>query len=363
VVYIKKNFVVGLLIIAIFIGLFYLSDHFTGKQLLIPPYDLSPPYSGAPASKEVRTIREIEAGKIETVLSSSSNIAIDRIKFSLNKDVEDLKITLGKPSSFREDFLFPPGTIYQIFEITFEDVEKSSFTQALIRFQVEKDWFSQKGFNKDEIKLLRSTGTAWENLGASYLKTQNPYHLYEASIDGFSFFAIVAQHTDQPITPPLQPPQEPEEEQPPQEPSCGNSIRDTGENCQNCPSDARCAPDEVCQSGICTVREEIPSPQPKRESPAQIPSPKKSSTFYIIISAVVLFGLLIAFFIYFKTIKGRGQVPPKQLGLPSNKEALQLKMYMQQFRAQGHSRDDMRRGALRSGWPEKLVEDILKQIK
>ena len=331
----------------------------TGKALLIPPYEITTPYSGAPSAKETITIGFIRAGELEKVYNSNNNIAIDYIKFSFSKDVEDLKIIMLKPSTFNEDFLFPPRFIYQIFEIEFRDIDTATFTNAILRFRVDKDWLFQKGFSKEDVKLLRSKENAWEELNYNFIETANPYHIYEAQVGSFSTFAIIAQH--QGTLNQNQIIREPPNEIIQDAGYCGNSIIEPGENCLNCPFDIGCAQGEICEYGACTkIKQQATPILPTTESPQKVK--EKSSLFYLVVISVILIGLLVAFIIYISAIKRRKQMPARQSFLPKNQESMLLKSYMQAFINEGYSIEEIRRGALKSNWPENMIEEVIKQL-
>ena len=354
-IYIKKLLIL-FLIPLIFTNINTLA-FITGDPILIPSQDIITSYKASDAAKYSHLFRSIRANENNKFINTRSEIAIDNIKFTLNKDVSDLKITLIKPTSFKQNFTFPEGFIYQIFEVIFKDLEKSDFQNGILRFKIPKSWLTQKGFTDADVKFLKYNDGNWQNINIQYIKQENLNYIFDASLDSFSFFAILVPFRES-TTKTLQ-----EEEiiLPPN--LCGNSIIDINENCLTCPQDSPCKPGEICNYGTCIISQENQIQEPNIEYPSEILQPetnKKSYFFYIISLGVVILGLLIAFLIYLTAVKNR----KASLRIPNQEKEFQLlKRYIEEFKQQGYTIEEIKIGALRSNWPENLVNKALREIK
>lgn len=355
-IYIKKELAL-FFIFLIFINASYALAYVTGREILTPPNNIITQYKASDAAKYFYTFKNIKANENNKFINTKNEIAIDYIKFALNKDISDLKVTVIKPVSFQENFVFPEGFIYQIFEVIFKDAQKSDFKAVTLRFKVPKKWLTQKGLIENEIKLLKYDNQKWQEIGAQYIKKESSDYIYEAQIDGFSFFAIVA-----PFKKPTTKTSTIENKSIMSQQLCGNTIIENDENCLNCPQDVHCQPDETCDAGVCIRKIEAPYQEPHLEEPTQLFSPetnKKNYLVYLISFGVVILGLFIAFFIYVIALKNR----KTQLSTPEENEFQLLKRYMKEFKRQGYSVEEIKIGAIRSNWPEDLVNKALGEIK
>ncbi len=121
------------------------------------------------------------------------NLAITEMTVYVNQEVPNVKITVEelkeKPDLVTEDIA---GNVYAYLEFTKQNLEDSGLDHARVRFKVPLSWLAEKGATQSDIALLRFSST-WNTLSTSLLRADEEYAYYEASIPGFSVFAIATQ--------------------------------------------------------------------------------------------------------------------------------------------------------------------------
>jgi len=147
---------------------------------------------------------------------------------------------------------------------------------------------------------------------------------------------------------------------------CGNNIKESGENCENCPSDVRCSEESVCKNSIC-VKDE-------------------SSNMAIIwfgLFGFIIVGLVIGVifaakkgylnninFNFFKNILNKfskKENPKKEIiqevkTEEAKKDLSQLKNYLIGNLKNGFKKEELVNAALQQGWKQEEIDEVL-QVK
>ena len=244
-----------------------------------------------------------------------------KISTSVLHGETNFSITSASPSS--ETLSINTGDI-QMFGITISAVENTTITWYV-------DTEIKKQGNENTFSFSpNSTGTftvkASVKLGTKSIEKR---------------WTLTVQ--ERPITPIVQqPPAQPSQQQP----ICGNNIKDSGENCENCPSDIVCASNAKCTNGIC----------------APIESKKSSfSLITILIPLLILAGA--GFFAYkrglFKKIIKKQEKATVQPILTKKLDISVLKSYFEENMEKGFKIEDLKKAALGRGWSMEDIEKVL----
>ena len=95
----------------------------------------------------------------------------------------------GRP----EHVAVPSGVTYTYFGIVTTNVAADNISSAKVEFRVLRSWLEQNDVNEDTIKLLRWSGSEWQELLTSFLSSDPDYLYFDASMEGLSLFAATGQ--------------------------------------------------------------------------------------------------------------------------------------------------------------------------
>ncbi len=139
------------------------------------------------------------SGQTLTMNLKSEAIAIKQVETSVNKDLQEVEITVNK-------LLEPPTTVkaiesdvYQFFDIKTKNVKKDDIKTIAMRFEVSKSWIEANKISENDIVLSHYKDSAWEELPTAIIKdsleglgnsTLSDVVKYEATASSFSYFAI-----------------------------------------------------------------------------------------------------------------------------------------------------------------------------
>ena len=131
------------------------------------------------------------------------------------------------------------------------------------------------------------------------------------------------------------------------EPVCGNNIKDSGENCENCPQDVVCASNAKCTNGICM--------------PIESGSSFLSIFIFILIPLLILAGA--GFFAYKKGLLDKFiKKQEKTAAQPLSTKKLDisvLKAYFEENLKKGFKIEDLKKAAMGRGWSMEDIEKVL----
>jgi PGF-pre-PGF domain-containing protein len=162
---------------------------------------------------------KIEPGTAATMSIAKSGIDVSSIELVVKEAVSSVSITVTKlsaaPSSVKSSV---SGNAYQYLEIKGSNLDDDNVESAKIRFSVPKTWIDSNGIDKGKVVLNRYADDNWNALATTLLSEDDDSVNYEATVPGFSVFAITGEavSTQQPEEP--QQPEQPEQPEEPGEP-------------------------------------------------------------------------------------------------------------------------------------------------
>ncbi len=92
-----------------------------------------------------------------------------------------------------------PGIVYQYLDLV--PARYATITGSAFSFAVPEVWFEDHGADTITVALWHYTGSAWERLLTTLIKTANGRVEYSAGVTDFSLFAIAAEKEGLPIKP------------------------------------------------------------------------------------------------------------------------------------------------------------------
>src|SRR3989338_2418119 len=134
---------------------------------------------------------------------------------------------------------------------------------------------------------------------------------------------------------------------------CGDSIRQLGEDCSNCPADIKCSKNAYCDIGVCI--------------------PKKSSFNLLLIILIAVFSLGIIFSGFIIVKKKFEKKPAKEQKViaeeprkEQRKEIVtnydELEKYIENALKSGYEKTEVRNLLIQSGWKQDDVDFVLRKF-
>ncbi len=137
----------------------------------------------------------------------SANIPIIGILININKDVENVDLTVETLEKKPTEVEISEKTFYKFLSISTTNLESTSIQNAEITFFVPESWIIEENIAPESIVLLHDNN-GWEELATTYLYFENKEYFYTASTKSFSYFAItgeknnITESTDEQNIPP-----------------------------------------------------------------------------------------------------------------------------------------------------------------
>jgi len=85
------------------------------------------------------------------------------------------------------------GATYQYLTITKTNIKDTDIKNAKVKFQVTKKWATDNNVDPKTVALTKYLNSAWVKQTTTYVKEVITYYYYEASVAGFSLFAITGE--------------------------------------------------------------------------------------------------------------------------------------------------------------------------
>ena len=128
---------------------------------------------------------------VKVEFDGGRNITVDEMEIVVNKSME-IKGEVKEVESLPTYIPAPPKPVYSYLRIEVS-AEPGSIKYAKIKFKVSKAWMEENDIDESTVKLLRYTGTLWQELSTSMVGEDANYVYYEAETPGFSYFAVVGE--------------------------------------------------------------------------------------------------------------------------------------------------------------------------
>jgi PGF-pre-PGF domain-containing protein len=124
----------------------------------------------------------------------NEKIPFEAVTFTLNAKSNNPSIdvsSINKPSTLAT----APGAAYSYLKIDTKNLDDTLIKNAKVQFKVKLSWFTENNVKRNTIKLYRYT-TTWTALETKELTVDNTYAYFEATLPGFSYFAISGIKTE-----------------------------------------------------------------------------------------------------------------------------------------------------------------------
>jgi len=118
-------------------------------------------------------------------------LSVNQVLFSLKSERESVGVdvaSVSKPSSVTT----PKGKTYEYLDITIDNFIDNDISDAKILFYVTSSWLNSNSASKEDIRLLRYHDKEWQTLDTKSIGTSGGKMNFEATVPGFSYFAIIA---------------------------------------------------------------------------------------------------------------------------------------------------------------------------
>ncbi len=147
-------------------------------------------------------------------LSNIENISVFEIEINVKDYVRMVKLEIERVDTVPVAKK-PEGEVFSYLRLTL-DISEELVDYIKIRFKVSKEWLKENSIDANTITLLRykKEGDIWEKLNTTKIGEDTNHVYYEATVKGFSYFAIVGKEK---VTPSAPAPTPEEEVKPPEE--------------------------------------------------------------------------------------------------------------------------------------------------
>jgi PGF-pre-PGF domain-containing protein len=144
------------------------------------------------------TIGPIPAGGTATADFTGYRISIVKVSITVTQDVmkagvRALQITVEEFAGGTEQVAVPSGVTYRYFWIVTTNITSSDISSTKVEFRVLRSWLEQNDIDEGTIKLLRWSGSEWQELLTRLLSADLDYLYFEASMEGLSLFTATGQ--------------------------------------------------------------------------------------------------------------------------------------------------------------------------
>lgn len=134
----------------------------------------------------------IDAGRTATAAIKDNALGVTEISFVVPEKVYNAWIQVAKRETLPKSVSTFGGKVYKSLEISKESAlaEEGSFTDAKIKFKVEKTWLAENTLTKEAVALFRYSDDSWNQLPTLGGQDDGTYVYYTAQTPGFSYFII-----------------------------------------------------------------------------------------------------------------------------------------------------------------------------
>jgi len=178
---------------------------FTVQNITIPSPPVTQPEEKPqqPEEKPVIiniTIDHITAGETKNISLKSYETPLEEIKITAANNITNIKINIKKLEEKPANVTTPPSEKIYIYLNIEENINESDIASFTVKFKVEKTWITNNSIDKNMIVLMRYHNGSWQELPTTLVKEDETYVYYEATVTGFSIFAIAAKEKVSPFS-------------------------------------------------------------------------------------------------------------------------------------------------------------------
>ncbi len=160
---------------------------------------------GAAAVSETSTVSGsvVSGGTATFPYTKAADTGISSIEVTTSGVVTNPQITVKETtlgSGQTAAISSASGGVYQYLTITKTNIKDTDIQSAKVKFQVLKSWAVTNDIDPMTIALTRFVSNAWDKQPTTFLKEDNDYYYYEATVPGFSLFAISGDKRPEKLT-------------------------------------------------------------------------------------------------------------------------------------------------------------------
>ncbi len=141
------------------------------------------------SSSEFTEAVSFVAGEEKVISLEDQQLPIKKFVFTLDADTTatlDVVVLSEKPADASEAV-----QVLTYLEMSL-GVEAKDIDEATVTFAVPLSWLQENGYSEEQIRLQTLEDGEWNSLKTSFLSKNEQEALYEAQVEHFSYFAIVA---------------------------------------------------------------------------------------------------------------------------------------------------------------------------
>ena len=141
-------------------------------------------------AKEIWT--SINAGETAKVEVENGAIGVTEVSFTVPTTVHGAWVQVSKKDKLPSSVSSFNGKVYKNLEISKGPAlnKEGSFTDAVVKFKVEKTWLAEKQLTKEAVALHHYVDNKWTQLSTLVGEDDGTYVHYSAKTPGFSYFVI-----------------------------------------------------------------------------------------------------------------------------------------------------------------------------
>ena len=148
--------------------------------------------TGVQGSFEKKVWTSINAGETASVTLKNGVVGVTEVSLTVPSTVYGAWISVAKKDSLPSSVSSFNGKVYKNLEISKGPAlnKEGSFTDAVVKFKVEKTWLAEKQLTKEAVALHHYVDNKWTQLSTLVGEDDGTYVHYSAKTPGFSYFVI-----------------------------------------------------------------------------------------------------------------------------------------------------------------------------
>ena len=148
--------------------------------------------TGAQGSFEKKVWTSINAGETASVALKNGVLGVTEVSFSVPSTVYGAWVHVTKKDTLPSSVSAFSGKVYKNIEITKGPslAKEGAYTDASVKFKVEKAWFAENGLAKEAVALHHYENGVWTQLETIVGEDDGTYIHYSAKTPSFSYFVI-----------------------------------------------------------------------------------------------------------------------------------------------------------------------------
>ena len=148
--------------------------------------------TGVQGSFEKKVWTSINAGETASVTLKNGAVGVTEVSFNVPSTIYGAWVNVAKKESLPSSVSSFEGKVYRNLEISKGPAlaKEGAFTDATIKFKVEKAWLAEKQLTKEAVALHHFADGKWTQLQTQVGEDDGTYVHYSAKTPGFSYFVI-----------------------------------------------------------------------------------------------------------------------------------------------------------------------------